>query len=276
MSNSFTAGLVQMSSTDNVAHNIRSASALIREAAKKGAEFILTPEMTNLLEVRRDILFANILTEDQDPALAALRALAAELNIWLLAGSLAIRLSDHKAANRCYLISADGNIAARYDKIHMFDVDLPGGESYRESGSYRPGDQAVLARTPWGKVGLSVCYDLRFPGLYRELALGGATILSVPAAFTKVTGEVHWHTLLKARAIENGAFVLAPAQTGRHSGGRETFGHSLAVGPWGDILADGGKEAGVTLAKLCLSDVDEARARIPSLQHGRDVKVTSV
>jgi predicted amidohydrolase len=252
-----------------VTRNIEDASALIREAAGNGADLITTPEMTSLMELGRKNLFAQIVAEDDDPALAAFRGLAAELERWLLVGSLAIRESESKAANRSFLIGPGGEVVAKYDKLHMFDVDLPGGETYRESASYAPGSRAVSAELPWGRLGMTVCYDLRFPALYRALAKQGASFLSVPAAFTRKTGEAHWHVLLRARAIENGCFVFAPAQAGLHENGRETFGHSLVVAPWGEILAEAGTDTGVVYADIDPAEVEAARGRVPSLEHDR-------
>ncbi len=269
----FTAGLVQMRSGVTPQTNLDAAIRLIVEAKEAGADYVLTPEMTNLMEVKRERLFAALASEDSDPALAAFRELARKLGIFIHVGSLAIRLSSEKAANRSFLIDGTGTVAARYDKIHMFDVDLESGESYRESRSYRPGEIAVAADLPWGRLGLTVCYDLRFPALYRALAEAGCSFLAIPSAFTKQTGEAHWHVLNRARAIENGAFVLAAAQGGRHENGRETFGHSLVVDPWGRILAEGGAEPGVVLARIDPEEVRAARARIPSLQHGRRFEI---
>jgi predicted amidohydrolase len=229
--------------------------------------------MTNILEVKRERLFAAIMPEESDASLAALRELARRLRIFLHIGSLAIKLSPEKAANRSFLIDRDGEIVARYDKIHMFDVDLAGGESYRESRNYRPGDIAVSADLPWGRLGLTVCYDLRFPALYRALAEAGSSFLAIPSAFTRQTGEAHWHVLNRARAIENGCFVFAAAQGGRHENGRETFGHSLIVDPWGRILAEAAAEPGVVLATVDAAQVTAARAKIPSLEHGRRFEV---
>ena len=276
MTTSLTVGLVQMTGGVDVARNTDTAVGLVREAAGQGAAFVLTPEMTGLVDRRRDRLLANTTTEADDPTLAALRAVAADLGVWLLIGSLALKASadrDDRLVNRSFLIGPDGAIAARYDKVHLFDVDLPDGDSYRESSLYDAGARAVVAQTPWGGVGLSVCYDLRFASLYRALALAGARLLTVPSAFTRTTGQAHWHVLLRARAIETGAFVLAPAQVGRHEDGRQTFGHALAVDPWGRVLVDGGEAVGVHLAKLALDEVDRVRARIPSLDHGRSVTV---
>jgi len=270
-----TVGLVQMRSGLEPRANCDAAIALIREAKASGAEYVQTPEMTNIMEVKRERLFANLVIEEGDPTLAAMREVARALGIYVHIGSLAIKISPDRAVNRAFLIDPKGEIAARYDKIHMFDVDLAGGESYRESRSYRPGDIAVTTDLPWGRLGVTICYDLRFPALYRALAEAGATILTVPSAFTRQTGEAHWHVLLRARAIENGCFVLAAAQGGRHENGRETYGHSLIVDPWGRILAEGGTEPGVVMATLDLAEVAAARGRIPSLQHGRRFEITA-
>jgi predicted amidohydrolase len=226
--------------------------------------------MTNILAARREQLFSTIVEEDADASLATLRELARKLGIYVHVGSLAIKISPDRAANRAFLIDPKGNIVARYDKIHMFDVDLSDGESYRESRTYRPGELAVLSDLPWGRLGITICYDLRFPALYRALAEAGATMLAIPSAFTKQTGEAaHWHVLIRARAIENGCFVFAAAQGGKHESGRETYGHSLIVDPWGRILAEGGTEPGVVMAEIDVGEVAKARARIPSLEHGR-------
>jgi deaminated glutathione amidase len=265
----FVAACVQVCASRDYSRNVAEAAELTREAARQGADYVQTPEQTSIMELERRALFAVIKPEEDDEALAAFRALAEELGIWLHVGSLAIRISEDQAANRGFLIGPDGAITARYDKIHMFDVDLPGGESYRESRTYRPGKAAVVADLPWARLGLSVCYDLRFPQLYRALAQAGATVLTVPAAFTRKTGEAHWHVLQRARAIENSAFVISAAQGGRHENGRETFGHSLIVAPWGEILAEAGTEPGVILAEIDMARVDEARGRIASLTHDR-------
>ena len=272
MTKTLKAGLIQLCSGGDVAENVEAADALIREAAKKGAEFVLTPENTALLENRTKPLFEKTTTEEDSEALKHFTSLARELGIWLLVGSIAVRVAKDKLANRSFLISPKG-IAARYDKIHMFDVNLPGGEDYRESKNFRAGEKPVLADTPWGGLGMSVCYDLRFPYLYRRLAQAGAVMLSVPSAFTKQTGKAHWHVLLRARAIETGCFILAPAQAGTHTGGRETFGHTLAVDPWGQVLLDAGTvEKGAFIVTLNLADVKEARARIPALEHGMELE----
>jgi predicted amidohydrolase len=246
---------------------------MIGEAKNAGADYVQTPEMTNVLAAKREQLFAVVVEEAQDTSLAAFRELARKLSITIHVGSLAIRISPDKAANRGFLIDPKGEIAARYDKIHMFDVDLGNGESYRESNNYSPGESAVVCDLPWGRLGMTVCYDLRFPALYRALAEAGATMLAIPSAFTKQTGEAHWHVLNRARAIENGSFVFAAAQGGAHENGRETFGHSLIVDPWGRILAEGGTEPGVVMAEIDLAEVSKARSRIPSLQHGRRFEI---
>jgi predicted amidohydrolase len=273
MSATFTAGLVQMRSGLSPQANLEAALRLIGEAKGAGADYVLTPEMTNILEVKRERLFAAIEPEDNDGTLAAFRELARKLGIYLHVGSLAIKLSAEKAANRSFLIDRKGEIIARYDKIHMFDVDLANGESYRESRNYRPGDLAVAADLPWGRLGLTVCYDLRFPALYRALAEAGCSFLAIPSAFTQQTGEAHWHVLNRARAIENGAFVLAAAQGGKHENGRATYGHSLVVDPWGRVIAEGGSDPGVILATIDPAEVSAARAKVPSLQHGRRFEV---
>jgi deaminated glutathione amidase len=273
MSTTFTAGLVQMRSGLSPQANLDAALRLIGEAKSAGADYVLTPEMTNILEVKRERLFAAIEPEDNDGSLAAFRELARKLGIYLHVGSLAIKLSAEKAANRSFLIDRKGEIIARYDKIHMFDVDLANGESYRESRNYRPGDLAVSADLPWGRLGLTVCYDLRFPALYRALAEAGCSFLAIPSAFTQQTGEAHWHVLNRARAIENGAFVLAAAQGGQHENGRATYGHSLIVDPWGRVIAEGGSDPGVILASIDPTEVSGARAKVPSLQHGRRFEV---
>jgi len=258
-----------MTSGREPAENIATASTLIRQARTEGADLVMTPEITNMLEPTRAALMAKAVPETEDTALAAFQALAAELQIWLLVGSLVVRVADDRAANRSILLDPAGRIVARYDKIHMFDVEIPDGQSYRESRSFQAGDQAVLVDLPWGRLGLTVCYDLRFPYLYRALAQAGAAFLSVPAAFTKFTGEAHWHVLLRARAIETGCFVFAPAQCGTHAKGRQTFGHSLIVAPWGEVLADGGEAPGVTLAEIDPARVEQARAMVPALRHDR-------
>jgi deaminated glutathione amidase len=268
-SSTFRAALIAMRSGRSPSDNLAAATQLIEQAKKRGADYVLTPEMTNIMEVDRQRLFASIVPEEQDPTLAAFRELAGRFGIFLHIGSLAIAVSEEKAANRSFLISPQGDIVARYDKIHMFDVDLKGGESYRESRNFRAGEIAVVTDLPWGRLGLTVCYDLRFPALYRALAEAGAIFLTIPSAFTRQTGEAHWHLLVRARAIETGSFVFAAAQGGRHENGRETFGHSLVVDPWGRILAEGDTEPGVVMADIDPAEVAAARGRIPSLEHGR-------
>jgi predicted amidohydrolase len=269
------AALVQLCSGDDPALNLPATEALVREAAAGGAELILTPECTNLVSASRAVQAAELATEDADPTLERLRAVAAELGVWLLIGSLGLRTRDPdgRFANRSLLVGPDGAVRARYDKIHMFDVELAGGERYRESAAFRPGDRAVLAEAAGARLGLTVCYDMRFPHLFRDLARAGAQILAVPAAFTVPTGRAHWHALLRARAIETGAFVLAPAQSGAHAARegpeRRTYGHSLAVSPWGEVLADAGEPVGVTFVDLDLAEVARVRAMIPALGHDR-------
>ncbi len=265
----FRAACIQLRSGEDVAENVRAASALIREAAAGGASFIATPENSTLMAADAGAKLASSHPEADDPALPVFAALAKELGVHLLIGSLAIKVSETKTANRSYLFAPDGQVAARYSKIHLFDVDL-GGEAYAESNTVAGGDRAVLAETPWGKLGMTVCYDVRFPQLYRALALGGAFAFTVPSAFTVPTGEAHWHVLLRARAIENGAFVIAPAQGGTHANGRKTYGHSLIVGPWGEVLAEAGMEPGVIYADIDPAQSAAARAKLPNLRHGRD------
>jgi predicted amidohydrolase len=269
----FKAAMIQMRSGLNPAANVDAAAKLISQAASDGAGYVQTPEMTNILAANGQQLFAAVNEEASDASLSAFRELARKLGIYVHVGSLAIKLSADRAANRGFLIEPHGDVIARYDKIHMFDVDLARGESYRESNRYRPGELAVAADLPWGRLGLTICYDLRFPALYRALAEAGAGMLAIPSAFTKQTGEAHWHVLNRARAIENGCFVFAAAQGGVHEHGRATFGHSLIVDPWGRILAEGDTEPGVVMAEIDPADVAAARAKIPSLQHGRRFEV---
>lgn len=269
------AGLVQLNVTDDPVDNLGVTQDLVDRAALAGADFVLTPELTNGLSSNRAHQRSVFRHEAQDETLAALCAKAKAREVWLLIGSLGLLTedADGRFANRSFLVGPDGNVAARYDKIHMFDVNVSDTEVYRESEGYRPGQRAVVGNTPFGTIGMTVCYDLRFPGLYRRLAQAGADILTVPAAFNHITGAAHWEILLRARAIETGCFVLAPAQTGfhaeTHGKGRRTHGHSLAVAPWGEILADAGTEPGVTVVELDLSRVTEARRRVPSLSHDR-------
>lgn len=269
MNDKFTAACVQTNSVRDVAPNIAAALDGVRRARDLGADFILLPEAVNIMEPKKKRLREKVSPEDRDPALAAFRDVARETGAWLLAGSLIVEKGDGMLANRSFLIDESGEIKGRYDKIHMYDVDLGNGEVYRESAVYEPGRDAVLADLPWGKLGMTVCYDLRFPHLYRALAKGGADFLSVPAAFTRTTGRAHWHVLLRARAIESGCFVIAPAQCGDHAEGRQTFGHSLIIDPWGEVLADGGEDVGVIAAEIDPSKGAEARAKIPALTHDR-------
>ena len=269
MTGPFRLACVQVQAGNDLAENVAVAADVARAARAAKADFIALPECVSMMELGRRNVLAGARGEDDHPALAAFRALADELGVWLLAGTLTIRLAGDRVANRCFLIDDAGRITARYDKIHMFDVDLEGGESYRESETYRPGTEAVLAETPWGLLGMTVCYDVRFPGLYRELAQAGATLLAVPSAFTRPTGRAHWEVLLRARAIENGAFVFAPAQCGEHPRGRTTWGHSLIVDPWGEVLADGGETPGFVAADIDPARALKARAAVPSLTHDR-------
>jgi predicted amidohydrolase len=266
----FRAACITLCSGRDPARNIEAVSDLVRDAVADGAQIVFTPENTLVMEAGGRQIFEVTRPEDETPAVSQLAALAQDLGIWLSVGSLAIKVAADKVANRSFLMGPDGRIHARYDKIHMFDVELPNGETYEESRNYRPGGEAVVADTPFGRLGLTICYDLRFPHLYRALAMAGASYLTVPSAFTQVTGEAHWHVLLRARAIETGCFVFAAAQSGTHENGRKTFGHSLIVGPWGDVLVDGGPQTGVVTADIDPARVSEARGRIPALQHERD------
>lgn len=266
----FRAACVQLQTSRDIAANLAVTDTLVREAARHGADYVQTPEQSELMELKADALFGKIGAEADNVTLKALRALAQELSIWLHIGSLAIRVGDRKAANRAFVIAPDATIAARYDKLHMFDVDLPSGESYRESATYQPGDAAVCIDLPWLRLGVTICYDLRFPHLYRTLAQAGARMLSAPAAFTQVTGEAHWHVLQRARAIETGSFVVSAAQGGHHENGRDTYGHSLIVDPWGKVLAEAGQDPCVIVADIDPALADAARGRIPALTHDRD------
>ncbi|TDX31967.1 carbon-nitrogen hydrolase family protein [Rhodovulum visakhapatnamense] len=270
------AALIQLTSSDLPDENIGLVRESMHEAVAGGADLILTPEVTNCLSPSRVRQNEVLKEEADDPTLAALRQEAASLGVWLLIGSLGLKTSDPdgRFANRSFLIGPGGAIAARYDKIHMFDVEISETETFRESDGYRPGTRAVVAPTPFGTMGLAICYDLRFPHLFRALAHAGAEILTVPAAFSPVTGAAHWEPLLRARAIENGCYVLAPAQCGLHPAAegrpRRTHGHSLAVSPWGEVLADGGEAPGIVYVDLDREEVVRARARVPSIFHDRD------
>lgn len=268
----FIAACVQLNAGEDVAENLRAIEAYVREAVAGGAKLVLLPECAALMAWGRKKIIERSYTEAEHPALPLFAALARELDIWIHGGTLFVLTDegdDPKVANRTYVISPAGQIMATYDKIHMFDVDLAGGESYRESATFEPGTQAVIADLPWGRLGLSVCYDVRFPYLYRALAHGGADFLAVPAAFTRPTGEAHWHALLRARAIENGCYVFAPAQTGVHPNDRKTYGHALIIDPWGSVLADAGTDAGVIMAEIDPARVAEVRGNVPSLRHDR-------
>lgn len=270
------AALIQLNTGDDPATNLPVTLDFMRRAAAGGATLLLTPEATNIVTPDRDRQRALLVPESQDPTLAAMREAARELGVWLSIGSLSLRHDDpaeERLANRGFLVSPDGGIVARYDKIHMFDVDIAEGESFRESASFRPGNRVVVAQGP-EPIGMTICYDLRFPALFRRLSKAGARILTVPAAFHPQTGEAHWHVLLRARAIETGCFVLAAAQTGTHPAPhspdrkpRQGYGHSLAVAPWGEVLVDAGTEPGVTLVDLDMARVDDARARVPAWRH---------
>ncbi|MGC5778377.1 carbon-nitrogen hydrolase family protein [Methylobacterium sp. NFXW15] len=268
----FVAACIQMCSGRDPAANRDAAVAGLREAASRGARYVQTPEMTSLVERGREKLFAVVTDQDSDITLAALRQTAREVGAWVQVGSIAVRNGD-KIANRAFLIDPEGGIAASYDKLHLFDVDLPSGESWRESSTYTGGSCAVVAETPLATFALTICYDIRFPALYRSLAEAGAEVLTGPACFTRQTGEAHWHVLQRARAIETGSFMISAAQGGTHEDGRETFGHSLIIDPWGRVLADGGTEPGVILAEIDLALVADARTRIPSLRHARSFTI---
>lgn len=270
MTGPFVAACLQTNAGPEIDANLDAVAALAEAARKRGADFIMLPEMAALIDAGRERVLAKAEPEDDNRALARFRDLARQVGVPVLVGSMAIKLAPDRLANRSFLIAADGRVTARYDKIHMFDVALDGGETYRESATYQPGAALVLTDLPWGRLGMTVCYDLRFPVLYRRLAQAGADFLSVPSAFTRQTGAAHWHVLLRARAIETGCYVFAPAQCGEHAAGRKTYGHSLIVDPWGRILAEAGEEPGVILARIDPGEVAAARRRIPSLGLERD------
>ncbi len=272
----FRIGLVQMRTGKDVQENLLQAEAFIRDAAARGARYIQTPENTLIMEVDAPRLLEKIFPEEKTEGVAHFSRLARELGVWLHIGSLSVKVGQERAANRGFLFAPNGETVCRYDKIHMFDVDLPSGETYRESATFVPGTRAFVAGLPWGRLGVATCYDIRFPEQFKALARAGAKFLTAPSAFTKVTGEAHWHVLLRARAIENGCFVFAAAQGGRHANGRTTFGHSIAIGPWGQILAEAGTEPGVIIADIDSGEVDRVRARIPALDHTRDFNVDVV
>jgi deaminated glutathione amidase len=270
MTKSFKAACVQMNSVAEIAPNLASASNFIRAAAGAGARLVMTPENTTLIDPNRARALAKTPPEETHPGVPHFSALARELGIWLLIGSMPVRADDKRIANRSFLYDPTGGIVARYDKIHMFDVDLANGETYRESNGVKPGEQGVVAATPWGGLGLTICYDVRFAYLHRALAHAGAVMLTVPAAFTVPTGQAHWHVLLRARAIETGCFVFAPAQTGEHAEGRLTYGHSLIISPWGEVLADAGEAPGFIIADVDLAQVHKSRSMVPALRHDRE------
>ncbi len=274
---SFKAACVQLTSGPDVHANLKTATELIRDAAGAGADFIATPEVTNMLEPDKAAAREKAQVQEEDVTLAAFRGLAEETGAWILAGSLVIKKpDDDRLANRSFLIRPDGGIAAQYDKIHMFDVELQNGESHKESRAYAPGSEAVLADTGWGPFGLTICYDIRFAHLYQKLALAGAQVLTVPAAFTRTTGQAHWHVLLRSRAIENGAFVIAPAQCGQNTPKRQTYGHSLIIDPWGEVLADGGSEPGFVTAEIHPEEVAKRRQQLPNLKNIQDFTLQTV
>lgn len=265
----FKAACVQVNASNDMDTNIAKAGDMVREAAAQGANLICLPENVAMMEFGGENVIAKSYPQAEHPGLSAFRDLAVETKSWILIGSLAVRLENGKVANRCFLLNDQGEIVGQYDKIHLFDVDLAGGESYRESNTFDGGDRAVLAQTPWGPLGMSICYDVRFPHLYRDYAQAGANIITVPAAFTKQTGEAHWKALLRARAIETGCYVIAPGQCGEHKGGRQTYGHSLIINPWGEVLAEGADEPCVLIADIDVDVVAATRGKIPSLKHDR-------
>ncbi|MET3710281.1 putative amidohydrolase [Sphingomonas trueperi] len=265
------AALLQMTSGIDPAANAATLVEAVAQAKAGGAAMLFTPEMSGLVDGNRERAFPHYRREDEDPVLAAVRDAAAKQGIWVHLGSLGVLREDGKLANRAFVIDETGAIRARYDKMHLFDVDLPTGESWRESNSYTAGAGPVVVETPLGKLGLAICYDLRFPDLFRTMSDAGATILAVPAAFTRPTGAAHWHVLLRARAIEAAAFVLAAAQTGEHEDGRATYGHSLAIDPWGDVLLDMGEPAGLGFVELDRARLDDVRTRVPVLRHRRAI-----
>ncbi len=259
---------VQLTASADLLENTAKIEWLIEKAVRQGAQLILTPENTFLIEKSgEDRVFY---TQDEHPAVKASANMAKKHAVWLLIGSVAVAGWHNKTYNRSLLFNPQGEIVAQYDKIHLFDVEVGDGQTYRESAKIIAGDKAVVADTPFTKLGMTICYDLRFPQLYRALAKGGANIIAVPSAFTQVTGQAHWYVLLRARAIETGCFIIAPAQTGTHAGGRQTYGHSLIVNPWGEIIADGGIEEGIIIADIDLSEVTKTRAKLPNLQHDRE------
>lgn len=277
MSPVFTAACIQTNAQRTISKNLPVIRDQILQAVSLGADFITLPECVSMLEPDKERLLAEVPAELEHPFLPLFEELARDHAKWILGGTLAVKIPGSEAApkiaNRCYLFDPTGAVAASYDKIHMFDVALAGGETYHESATYTAGDKGIIANLPWGPLGMTICYDVRFPYLYRALAQAGADYLSVPSAFTKTTGKAHWHILLQARAIETGSFVFAPAQTGQHAEGRETFGHSLIIDPWGEILADGGSDVGVITAAIDPAKISQARSRIPALNHDRKIEI---
>lgn len=266
----FRAACLQLNSGNDLTANLRAAGSGVRAAAEQGAQLIMLPEYAALLDGSGRVMRDNSYPEDQHPALPAFQALARETRAWLLPGSITVKIDDARMANRSYLLSPDGAVVARYDKIHMFDATLPSGKVIRESSAYRPGAQAVVADLPWGTLGMTVCYDLRFPQLYRALAKAGAIFMAVPSSFQRETGVAHWHTLLRARAIENLSYMFAPAMCGDHPGNRSTYGHSLIVDPWGKIVAELGTEPGIAIADIDAAEVARVRGMLPALENDRD------
>src|SRR5512146_138169 len=273
MSSGFRVACLQLNSGNDMQANLATVRAMAREAAGCGAHFVMTPEYALMMDGSGRVMRERALAADGGPALAELQSLAGELRVWFLVGSLTLRTEEARIANRSFLISAAGVVVATYDKIHMFDVALPDGRAIRESSAYRPGGRAVVADTPWGRPGMTVCYDLRFPGLFRTLAQAGAHFIAVPSSFQRQTGKAHWHALLRARAIENECFVIAPAMCGDHSGNRQSYGHSLVINPWGEIIAEGGENPEIVCAQIDPAEVGRIRAMMPSLEHDRQFEL---
>jgi len=273
MNPGFRLACLQVNSGSDYQSNLSTVTTMAREAAGAGAQFILTPEYALMMDGSGKVMRERAFAADGAPALDALQSLARELGVWFLAGSLTLRVDEERIANRSFLISTEGRVVASYDKIHMFDVTMPDGRVIRESSTYRPGDQAVVADMPWGRLGMTVCYDLRFSGLFRVLAQAGAQFISVPSSFQRQTGKVHWHTLLRARAIESESFIIAPAMCGDHSGNRQSYGHTLIIDPWGEILAEGGEAPEIVYADIDAARVAKVRGMMPSLEHDREYRL---